>query len=79
MLEEIYTSFEDFSKIVIKGKTYNERKKLFWRCYAANPKKEEVINMPLADMVEYIKETDEFWDKDKKHIDACVALIKELE
>ena len=35
--------------------------------------------MSLDDMVNYIKETDEFWDEDKKYVDACVALIKELE
>lgn len=79
MLQEIHVDFKDFSKIVIRGQSYKDRKELLWRCYAANPKKEEVINMSLDDMVNYIKETDEFWDEDKKYVDACVALIKELE
>lgn len=77
MLEEIHVDFSDFSKIVIEGETYQERKELFWRCYAVNPKKEEVEKLSLKDMVNYIKETDTFYRDDKKYVDACVALIKE--
>ena len=79
MLEEIHTSFEDFSKEVIKGKSYMERKEIFWRCYAANPKKIEVEKMSLKDMVDYIRETDSYYKDDKKYVNACVALIKEYE
>ncbi len=77
MLEEIHVSFEDFSKEVIKGNTYEERKEILWSCYASNPKKEELNKMSLEDIVNYIRETDEFWDFDKKYIDACIALIRE--
>ena len=77
MLEEIQVDFKDFSKEVIKGETYQERKEIFWRCYASNPKKEEVEKMSLTDMVNYIKETDEYYNLDKRYVDACVALIKE--
>lgn len=77
MLEEINADFSDFSKIVIEGETYQERKELFWRCYAVNPKKEEVERLSLKDMVNYIKDTDTFYKDDKKYVDACVALIKE--
>lgn len=77
MLEEIHVDFSDFSKEVIKGETYQERKEIFWRCYAANPKKEEVERMSLTDMVNYIKETDEYYNFDNKYVDACIALIKE--
>jgi hypothetical protein len=77
MLEEIEVDFSDFSKEVIKGETYQERKEIFWRCYAVNPKKEDIEKMSLTDMVNYIKETDEYYNLDKKYVDACVALIKE--
>lgn len=77
MLEEIHVSFEDFSKEVIKGETYEERKEILWRCYASNPKKEELSKMSLEDIIDYIRETDEFWNFDKKYVDACVALIRE--
>lgn len=77
MLEEIHCDFSDFSKQVIKGETFTERKTIFWRCYAANPKKEDIKNMTVQDMVNYIKETDEFYEDDKKYVDACVALIYE--
>lgn len=79
MLDEILVDFKDFSKEVIKGKTYLERKKIFWQCYAVNPTMQEVNNMPLDEMIKYVKETDEFYEQDKKYIDACLALIKEME
>ena len=79
LLEEIYCDFSEFSNEVIKGKTYRERKEIFWRCYASNPKKSEVDTLSLDDMVDYIAMTDEFYEEDKKYIDACVALIKEVE
>ena len=73
------SDFSEFSNEVIKGKTYRERKEIFWRCYASNPKKSEVDTLSLDDMVDYIAMTDEFYEEDKKYIDACVALIKEVE
>lgn len=79
MLEEIYASFEDYEDIVKQGKTYLERKELFWRCYACDPKQEEIENMSLQDMVDYIKETDQLYDYDKKYVDKCIELIKEME
>ena len=78
MLDEIYVDFKDFSKEVIKGKTYKERKTIFWRCYAANPKEEDISKLSLNDMVNYIQDTDEYYEQDKKYVDACVALIKEM-
>lgn len=77
MLEEIHVSFEDFSKEVIKGETYEERKEILWRCYASNPTKDDLKRMSLEDIIDYIRETDEFWNFDKKYVDACVALIRE--
>lgn len=79
MLEEIHAEFKDFSEIVKEGKTYEERKELFWRCYAVNPKKEEIEKMSLSDMVDYIKDTDQFYEDDKKYIDKCIKLIEEME
>lgn len=79
LLEEIYCDFSEFSNEVIKGKTYKERKEIFWRCYANNPKKSDIDILSLDDMVDYIAMTDEFYEEDKKYIDACVALIKEVE
>ncbi len=77
ILEEIHAGFEDFPKIVKEGKTYEERKELFWRCYAVNPKKEEVKNLTLEEMVDYIEETDQFYEDDKKYVEECIKLIKE--
>ncbi len=78
MLQEIHVGFKDYTKEVIKGKTYYERKEIFWRCYAVEPRKEEVYNLTLDDMIEYIKETDCFWKDDKKHVEACKYLIEEM-
>ena len=78
MLNEIHVGFSDFPSIVAQGKTYRERKELFWRCYAVNPKKEEIDKLSLQDMIDYIKETDEFYNEDKLYIDMCVKLIEEV-
>lgn len=77
-LEEIYVDIEQFPRVVMRGKSYNERKELLWRCYASNPKKSEVEKMSLEDMIDYIKDTDEFWFKDYIYINSCVELINEL-
>lgn len=79
MLNEIHVGIEDYEGIVKEGKTYLERKELFWRCYAVNPKKEEIERMSLSDMVDYIKDTDQFYEYDKKYIDKCIKLIEEME
>lgn len=77
-LEEIYVNMEQFPVVVMRGKSYNERKELLWRCYASNPKKSEVEKMSLEDMIDYIKDTDEFWSEDYIYINACVELINEF-
>lgn len=77
-LEEIYVSVEQFPLVVMRGKSYNERKELLWRCYASNPKKSEVEKMSLENMIDYIKDTDEFWFKDYIYINKCVELINKL-
>ena len=77
-LEEIYVDIEQFPRVVMRGKSYNERKELLWRCYASNPKKSEVEKMSVEDMIDYIKDTDEFWYEDYIYINSCVELINEL-
>lgn len=77
-LEEIYVDIEKFPRVVMRGKSYNERKELLWRCYASNPKKSEVEKMSLEDMIDYIKDTDDFWYEDYIYINSCVELINEL-
>lgn len=77
-LEEIYVDIEKFPRVVMRGKSYNERKELLWRCYASNPKKSEVEKMSVEDMINYIKDTDEFWFEDYIYINSCVELINEL-
>ena len=77
-LEEIYIDIEKFPRVVMRGKSYNERKGLLWRCYASNPKKSEVEKMSLEDMIDYIKDTDDFWYEDYIYINLCVELINEL-
>lgn len=77
-LEEIYVDIKQFPKVVMRGKSYNERKELLWRCYASNPKKSEVEKISLEDMIDYIKDTDDFWHEDYIYINSCVELINEL-
>lgn len=77
-LEEIYIDIEKFPRVVMRGKSYNERKELLWRCYASNPKKSEVEKMSVEDMINYIKDTDDFWYEDYIYINSCVELINEF-
>ena len=36
MLEEIFATVEQFPLIVMRGKSYKERKELLWRCKCEN-------------------------------------------
>lgn len=77
-LEEIFVNVEQFPIVVMRGKSYDERKELLWRCYASNPKKSEVKKMSVQDIRDYIQETDEFFNEDYIYIDACIMLINEF-
>ena len=77
-LEEIFVTVEQYPLVVMRGKSYKERKELLWRCYASNPKKSEIEKMSVQDMRDYIQETDEFFDEDYIYIDACIILINEF-
>ena len=79
MLESIIVDIQEFPNIVAEGKTFKERKELLWRCYAVWPKIEEIDKLSLEEMIDYIKETDEFYSIDKPYIDKCVELIAEFQ
>lgn len=60
------------------GTTKKERLQILIMCYVANPKLEELNNWTINDLLNYIKETDEYYEKDKEIIERCVNLINEL-
>ena len=76
---EIYTDFSNFKNIVKLGKTYRERLQLLIMCYYYEPKLEELKNLTLEQVLDYIKETDEQYRQDEKYVIECINLIKELE
>lgn len=70
----IYTDFSNFPNEVAKGETPEERKNILYRCYVSNPKEDEMNKWTIKDLVEYIKETDEYYNKDYKYIFKCCLL-----
>ena len=60
------------------GTTNKERLQILIMCYVVNPKLEELNNWTINDLLNYIKETDEYYEKDKEIIERCVNLINEL-
>ena len=79
MLQSIVVDIQDYPEIVAQGKTFKERKQLLWCCYAVYPKIGEIDKLSLEEMIDYIKETDEFYSIDKPYIDKCVELIAEFQ
>ena len=73
---DIETSFNDFYKYLDLGRTKKECLQIFMMCYVVNLKVEELTTWSLQDLLDYIKETDEYYKQDKKYIDRCVKIIE---
>lgn len=72
---EVYADFSDFPRI-IRSIDKNSRLKAFMMLYMSNPKISELNSWNLDNLIDYIKETDTYYDRDKKYIDMCISLIK---
>ena len=72
---DIYASVKDWEKIVYLGYSYKDRLNILKMLYLNNCRLEDLQNMSLSELLDYIKETDDEYEKDKKYIDKCVALI----
>lgn len=72
---EVHADFSDFPRI-IRSIDKNSRLKAFMMLYMSNPKISELNSWNLDKLIDYIKETDTYYDKDKKYIDMCISLIK---
>lgn len=72
---EVHADFSDFPRI-IRSIDKNSRLKAFMMLYMSNPKISELNSWNLDNLIDYIKETDSYYDKDKKYIDMCISLIK---
>ena len=73
---EVEASFTDFPDI-LKEINPKDRLKGFMMLYMANPKIDELNNMTLNELIDYIRETDEYYEEDKEYIDKCIELINE--
>ena len=72
---EVHADFSDFPRI-IRSIDKNSRLKAFMMLYMSNPKISELNSWNLDNLIDYIKETDTYYDRDKKYIDMCISLIK---
>ena len=73
---EIYADFSEFSKYVEIGITPKEKLQIFIMLYVATPTLNELENWTLRHLLDYIKETDEYWEEDLIYINDCKNLIK---
>ena len=75
----IITDFKNFPTIIYIGKTRSERLQLLVMCYYHNPRLKELQNATLDNVLEYIKNTDEYFERDEGIISKCVDLINEVQ
>lgn len=68
---DIEVGIEEFIDYVKQGKTPKEKLQIFIMCYVNNPSYGELANWELTDLMDYIKETDEFYEN-YKHIYASI-------
>lgn len=73
---EIYADFKDFSDYVELGTTPKEKLQIFIMLYVASPTLNELENWTLRHLIDYIKETDEYYNEDLIYINDCKNLIK---
>ena len=66
---------KNFPTIIKIGKTRKERLQLLVMCYYHNPRLKELQNANLDNVLEYIKNTDEYFEKDEGIISECIDLI----
>lgn len=70
---EIYASFSDFIDYIrCTEKGSKEALQVFMMCYMSNPKLKELKNWDMIRFLDYLAETDEFFEKeDRPYIIEC--------
>lgn len=76
---DIYASVQEWAEIVYLGYSYQDRLNILKMLYIYNCSLDDLKNMTLDDLLDYIKETDDLYEQDKVFIDECVKLIKMYE
>ena len=74
LVEPLYASINNYAEEISKGKTNVERKNIFFRLYVNNAKLNEIKSGTLRGLLEYIFDTDEFWNEDKEAFIECAKL-----
>jgi hypothetical protein len=74
LVEPLYASINAYAEEISKGKTNVERKNIFFRLYVSNAKLNEIKSGTLRGLLEYIFDTDDFWNEDKEAIIECAKL-----
>lgn len=73
----IDVSFEEYPREISKGKTREERKSIFMRCYVVNVTEKELKDWSLDKLINYIFETDDCWNEDLSVIKNCYLLCND--
>ncbi len=74
---EIYADVSEFPEIVSLGATYKERLQILIMLYYVNPTLKEIRKLDIEQVFDYIKETNEYYERDKKYFKECMYLITE--
>ena len=74
---EIESDFSDFIHYIKIGKTQKEKLQIFIMLYVVNVNLNELLNWDLITLLNYIKETDEFFVEDRNIIYQCSMEIIE--
>lgn len=71
---EIYVGVTDMPSRLRQHEGNEKRKELLYRMYCSNPNREEMRRITLEELINYIRETDEYWEDEKYIFKECARL-----
>lgn len=71
---EIYIGVADMPSRLRQHEGNEKRKELLYRMYCSNPNREEMKRITLEELIDYIRETNEYWEDEKYIFKECARL-----
>lgn len=71
---DIYIDMADMPSKLREYEGNELRKNIFYRMYCVNPRRDEMEKMTLQELVDYIYETDQYWEQDRYIVRECARL-----
>lgn len=70
----IYIDMADMPSKLREYEGNEERKQILYRMYCVNPDRQEMCNISLKELIDYIIETDQYWEQDRYIVRECARL-----